>query len=334
MAGYDLDITVKPEYHESAKKFFEFLKNVGKKYPVVIKYKTISEGSFYVTVDGSPGAKIDALFQELILNKALYYYTCSLLGSIRGKIIRNVIYPIYRALVESRFANPHSKFILSHIKGKIPSYQHVPGEFFDTFSNEYEVIFRKWDIGLLSDWEFIVDVDTFLNRFLLISIGHKEGDKSKKFDALCIEASKTGIVLSPKAIHLFSTVHKARTLGLHRLKELLKKDEIVEIAMGVYWYFELYDEFRESQNEKTEIFNDKRYKRIRYGYEKFVDEDGNLYKNENGYYIDWKKIAVQKPCHDCDVIFGQFHLHGCDVEQCACCGGQRLGCECARDEID
>ena len=87
MAGYDLDINIKPEYHDDAKTFFEFLKSVGKKYPVTIKYRTISEGSFYITIDGSPGAKIDALFQELILNKALYYYTCSISVSIRDKII-------------------------------------------------------------------------------------------------------------------------------------------------------------------------------------------------------------------------------------------------------
>ena len=247
---------------------------------------------------------------------------------------RNVIYPIYRDLAESRFANPHSKFILGHIKGKLPSYQNVPGEFFNSFSNEYEIIFRKWDINLITDWDFIVDVDTFLNRFLLISIGHKEGDKSKKFDALCIEASKTGIVLNPKAIRLFSAIHKARTLGLHRLKESLKKDEISEIAIGIYWYFELYDEFRESQNEKTEILMGKRYKRIRYGYEKFIEENGKPDKNESGDYIDWKKTSMQIPCHDCWVVFGQLHLYGCDVEQCACCGGQRLGCECAGDEID
>ena len=68
MAGYDLEISVKHEYSNDAKKFFEFLKNVGKKYPVNLKYITISKGYFYITVDGTPGAKIEALSQELILN--------------------------------------------------------------------------------------------------------------------------------------------------------------------------------------------------------------------------------------------------------------------------
>jgi site-specific DNA recombinase len=33
-------------------------------------------------------------------------------------------------------------------------------------------------------------------------------------------------------------------------------------------------------------------------------------------------------CPDCNVEPGGIHHLNCDREQCPCCGGQRLGCEC------
>jgi hypothetical protein len=41
---------------------------------------------------------------------------------------------------------------------------------------------------------------------------------------------------------------------------------------------------------------------------------------------DWG--ADRRPCHDCAVVKGQFHVVGCDVERCPLCGGQLIGCEC------
>lgn len=39
--------------------------------------------------------------------------------------------------------------------------------------------------------------------------------------------------------------------------------------------------------------------------------------------------ADRKPCHDCGVIKGQFHVGpACDVEQCPSCGGQVFSCDC------
>ncbi|MCU0727612.1 MAG: hypothetical protein MUE73_17780 [Planctomycetes bacterium] len=39
--------------------------------------------------------------------------------------------------------------------------------------------------------------------------------------------------------------------------------------------------------------------------------------------------AERRPCHDCAAARGEFHVPGCDVEECPACGGQMLGgCDC------
>ena len=39
-----------------------------------------------------------------------------------------------------------------------------------------------------------------------------------------------------------------------------------------------------------------------------------------------------QPCHDCGVQVGQFHVPGCDIEECPKCGGQSISCNCDNDE--
>lgn len=48
------------------------------------------------------------------------------------------------------------------------------------------------------------------------------------------------------------------------------------------------------------------------------------------YGSDWEK--VRGICHDCEVRTGQYHVDGCDMEKCPCCGGQLISCDCDYSE--
>lgn len=43
----------------------------------------------------------------------------------------------------------------------------------------------------------------------------------------------------------------------------------------------------------------------------------------------WLGVEPPAECHDCNVVAGQLHHLGCDMEQCPNCGNQLLTCGCA-----
>jgi len=42
----------------------------------------------------------------------------------------------------------------------------------------------------------------------------------------------------------------------------------------------------------------------------------------------YRAECLEKPCHDCGVVYGECHHPGCDVEECPWCGKQSIGCDC------
>ncbi|MGX4804359.1 toll/interleukin-1 receptor domain-containing protein [Bradyrhizobium guangdongense] len=48
-------------------------------------------------------------------------------------------------------------------------------------------------------------------------------------------------------------------------------------------------------------------------------------------YWGRKKLRAQHVCHDCAALPGQFHVSGCDMEECPLCNGQAIACGCAHE---
>jgi hypothetical protein len=54
------------------------------------------------------------------------------------------------------------------------------------------------------------------------------------------------------------------------------------------------------------------------------------YGSETSDFRDRDRLAAENTCGDCDVRKGQFHVIGCDQEQCPACKGQFISCDCSQ----
>jgi len=332
ISTYNIRFKIIPGYIHDSIRFIDFLKNIGVRTSVqidaFIKGNYLSVAISYEKYSG----KVGDLLQEILLNNVLYYYSNYLPKKRRSGVIKNVIAPICRKINQkhSGLYGLSISRITQYCNKPIPRHIYYPHSFGNKYSNEYEVLYERWQMGLLSDWELILNLDALLNKFLLMVLKHKTGNKSENFDALLSKAKKKGIAIDSDYESCFTDIHNARTAGLHRLKYIMKKEKLRTVIGCLYNYFIYYDEYYLSRKELTINLNGSEYPKIKYGEEIWLDEKGHLFKNEDGTIIDWVKIAQERPCHDCGVVYGEIHVPGCDIEQCPRCKGSLCSCFCER----
>jgi hypothetical protein len=315
-----------------AKNFLNFLRTAARKHSVTIS--TSANGAkLRLSVPGTECVNLELFLQELILSCGLYYYLCSI--SNRRHIAKSVVKPIVEQLLMSQFSVVYPVLLHKHLLKGSPVW--TAGDFREEFSQDYEMLFQRFQLKMISGYEFIRDLDDLLTECMLTALEHKKGDQSPKFNVLVDRCGKEDILRNRDVRKLFNRVHSLRTNGLHRLEREIPDSEVAEIAQSVYYVFEWIEEYWRAQDEKTVVRSGKRYRKVRYGQEmrywerSAAERDAGFLTQE--FRTKWNEI-ITRPCHDCDVIVGEIHLENCDMQVCPRCIGQYFCCDCTVSEDD
>jgi hypothetical protein len=318
-------IAIDPLVHEQGKAFFAFLKRAAGKHSLKLCVSSSSPGRFVCSINRKESEKFDLFLQELMFNHGPYYYLCSLPN--RTVVAGLVVRPIFQELLEFGYGFLYPSLIRRHVLEGEGGW--VAGEFSDELARRYETLFWRLKLKIISNYEFIRDLDDLLTEFMLGRLGCTKGQKTLKFNLLVNECGKQNIIWEKDVRQRFNRVHTLRTRGLHRLEREIPDSEVSEIALKMYFAFEYVNDYFEAQREKTVILSGKRYRRIRYG---------NEIRHWNppmpdDFKVKWAEI-ITRPCHDCGIRRGELHLEGCDMETCPRCGHQYICCECQREYED
>ncbi len=252
-----LAFNIRPNDKRNAKNFFNFLRKAARKHSVTISLSTNATDELTLSVPGKECWNLDLFLQELILSRGLYYYLCSI--PKRRLAAKSVVKPIIEQLLVSRFSVVYPVLLHKHLLNGSPDW--TAGEFREEFSQDYERLFQRFQLNMVSGYEFIRDLDDLLTEFMLTALGHKTGDQSPKFNVLVDRCGKQDVLRNKQVRKLFNRVHTLRTNGLHRLEREIPDVELSEIAQSAYYVFEWLEDYWRAQDEKTVMLSGQRYRR-------------------------------------------------------------------------
>ena len=321
----DLQMSITPpaRLYQETREFLRFLRTAALKHSVLITFSVDDSGTFKIVVPGKQCWSLDSFLQEIVLHRGLYYYLCGVVN--RREVAKVIVAPIFEELRTSRFSVTYPVQILRHLLNGTAHW--AGGELLEPSAHQYEILFQKLNLKEVSGYEFIRDTDDLLMQWMLSRLKHPKGAQSPPFKALIGMCASANILRTREVRKLFDKVHSLRTHGLHRLEREIPDSDISKIAQDIYSTFEWIDDYTEAQKNKTVRLSGETYRRIRFGKEPLWDgatEDEATM---------WRELA-RRPCHDCGVIKGEFHLDGCDWEHCPRCKGQYLCCGCRTEEDD
>lgn len=321
----DLKLAVTPpaRLYRECNDFLRFLRTAAQKHSVTISFSADDAGTFELCVPGNQCWNLDLFLQEIVFHRGLYYYLCAVPN--RKEVARYVVAPIFENLRASRFRVTYPVQIYRHLLAGEPHW--AGGELFEEEAHEFELLFQKLNLKEISGWEFVLRTDDLLTEWMLGQLNHPKGVQSPTFTSLLGMCAKHNILRTKEVRRLFDKIHSMRTRGLHRLEREIPAGEIAKIAQDLYSVFEWIDEYWQAQDEKTTRLSGKRYRRIRFGKEYL------LKGMPTEFATVWQEL-MKRPCGDCGVIAGEFHLEGCDIEVCPRCHGQFWGGSCCKTNED
>jgi hypothetical protein len=158
MDDVELTIAINPVVHQQGKAFFAFLKRAAGKHSLKLRVSSSSPGRFICSISRKESERFDLFLQELMFNHGPYYYLCSLPN--RTAVARLAVCPIFQQLLEFGYDFMYPSLLRRHVVGGEGG--SVAGEFSDEMARRYETLFWRLKLKLISNYEFIRDLDDLL----------------------------------------------------------------------------------------------------------------------------------------------------------------------------